>query len=131
MNLATMHDPSNFTSRHPFDLLYYVYTSFIRKRRAEGRMATATLTKWGNSQGILIPKALCDKMELTVGDKLEIAARDGIIEVKPVRHTYQRTRKASIDEIFQSWDGSYEPPSDWLVIGAEIDWGKPAGSEVW
>ena len=35
-------------------------------------MVYATLTKWGNSQGVLIPKSLCDKYGLSVRDKLII-----------------------------------------------------------
>ncbi|WP_165173460.1 AbrB/MazE/SpoVT family DNA-binding domain-containing protein [Adlercreutzia sp. ZJ242] len=94
-------------------------------------MATATLTKWGNSQGILIPKALCDQMELAIGDKLDITSHDGVLEIKPARQAYQRTRKTSIDEVFKGWNGSYEPPPDLTAFGAEVDWGEPAGNEVW
>ena len=31
-------------------------------------MPTSTLTKWGNSQGIILPKTVCDELQLKVGD---------------------------------------------------------------
>ena len=35
-------------------------------------MPTTKLNKWGNSQGVLIPKALCESAGFRVGDKVEL-----------------------------------------------------------
>ena len=36
-------------------------------------MATTKLNKWGNSQGVLIPKKVCESAGFQVGDRVEVA----------------------------------------------------------
>ena len=84
-------------------------------------MVSATLTKWGNSQGVLIPKSLCDKYGLSVGDKLIIEEGAAGIELKPQRRRFA-THPVDLDELFEGWTGTYEPPEDWPCVGDEIDW---------
>lgn len=94
-------------------------------------MVTSTLTKWGNSQGVIIPKSVCEDLGVSVGDSVVFdTKRPGVLEVRPLerRRTIPRT---SIDELFADWDGTYEPPSDWPTVGNEIDWGEPVGAEIW
>lgn len=93
--------------------------------------ATGTLAKWGNSQGIIIPKRICDALGVSVGDKLELEVGDGGLSVKPQRRKYGRTKRYTIEELFEGYEGAYEPPNDWPTIGNEIDWGGPVGEEVW
>ena len=93
--------------------------------------AVATLTKWGNGQGLLIPKRLCKNLGIEPGDRLEIMATEEYITILPIRERAQRTRHVSIEELFADYDGTYEPPSDWPTIGNEIDWGEPQGKELW
>ena len=31
----------------------------------------------------------------------------------------------------EGFDGEYEPPTDWTLLGNEIDWGDPVGKEAW
>lgn len=93
--------------------------------------ATATLTKWGNSQGLLIPKRLCENLGIKPGDKLDITATEESITIVPVRERARRTRFVTIEELFEGYDGAYEPPSDWPTEGNEIDWGEPVGGEDW
>ena len=93
-------------------------------------MVYATLTKWGNSQRVLIPKSLCDKYGLSVGDKLIIEEGAAGIELKPQRRRFA-THPVDLDELFEGWTGTYEPPEDWPCVGDEIDWGEPVGKEIW
>ena len=46
-------------------------------------MSTTKLNKWGNSQGVIIPKHLCDYIGLQVGDQLEVTvnSKTGTIEL--------------------------------------------------
>ena len=46
-------------------------------------MATGKLYKWGNSQGVIIPKHLCEYIGLHVGDPVEITvnSKKGTIEL--------------------------------------------------
>lgn len=90
----------------------------------------ATLTKWGNSQGILIPKALCNALGLEVGDKLELEEKDGVATLRPVAARFSRSGKKSAAEIFGAYAGGYNAPSDWGSHANEIDWGSAAGKEL-
>ena len=91
----------------------------------------ATLNKWGNGQGVLLSKVLCDALGIEIGDKLDIEEENGTITIKPLNQRYRRTRKISADELFSTWDGTYTPPNDWPITGNEVDWGTPVGKEVW
>lgn len=94
--------------------------------------AQVTLTKWGNGQGFLIPRALCDFIGISVGDKLDIEADGaGGIAIRPHASKFVRTQHVDIATLFEGWEGEYEPPSDWPTIGNEIDWGSPVGKEMW
>ena len=94
--------------------------------------ATATLTKWGNSQGLIIPRAICDRAGLKVGDKVDLdVTEEGSISATPSAKRFVRSRHADIATLFAGWTGPYVPPSDWPTIGNEIDWGEPVGNEVW
>ena len=96
-----------------------------------GETTTATLTKWGNGQGVLIPKRLCEKLGIEPGDKLNVTATEDSITIVPVRQRARRTRVVTIEELFEGYDGTYDPPSDWPAFGNETDWGEPVGREVW
>ena len=78
-------------------------------------MSTVTLSKWGNGQGILLPKQLCEKLGLQIGDKLKIDAQEGKLTIKPVK-SYR------IEDLLEGYTG---PKPE------EYDWGKPMGKEMW
>ncbi len=81
-------------------------------------MTTTTIQKWGNSQGIRIPKFLLDEVKWSEDEHLILSAdKDRIIiqKAKPERKT--------ISELFADFEGEYVPE--------EIDWGEPEGAEVW
>ncbi|NGM18017.1 AbrB/MazE/SpoVT family DNA-binding domain-containing protein [Eggerthellaceae bacterium zg-893] len=52
----------------------------------------ATLAKWGNSQGILIPKSVCEALELSIGDKMELRMDAPSLVLTPQRK-YHRSRR--------------------------------------
>lgn len=35
-------------------------------------MASTRLNKWGNSQGVILPKKLCERAGFQIGDKMEV-----------------------------------------------------------
>lgn len=76
--------------------------------------ATAQVSKWGNSLGVRIPKALAKTDGLKDGDIVEIDIRR--VNALPT----------SLYEFLQEkhWDGKQEKEE-------EIDWGKNEGEEVW
>lgn len=90
----------------------------------------ATLKKWGNSQGVLIPKSLCEYLGIAVGDRLEMEEAQGAITVRPAEKRFVRSQKLTATDLFADWEGSYRPPADWDSRGAEVDWGRSVGGEM-
>lgn len=80
----------------------------------------ATIVKWGNSQGIRLPKMLLDSANLTNCDTVDVTVEDGNIII---RKSQNRRVHKTIQERFKDFNGSYELE--------EIDWGKPVGKELW
>lgn len=78
------------------------------------------LQKWGNSQGVRLSKDLLANVGLEVGDEVEIAELDGALLVTPVHRTRGTVDLAQLVR---------EIPADYTP--GELDWGPPAGREVW
>ncbi len=78
-------------------------------------MVDATIVKWGNSQGIRLPKSLLEQAHMQVSDLLT-AETDGdcIILRKQFRHR-------TFEERLAEYDGRIET--------CDFDWGEPAGKE--
>lgn len=93
-------------------------------------MIETTLRSWGNSQGVVIPKKVCEEAHAAIGDRFILEYDGNAIVMRPERRTYKRKKTVTIEELFAHWDGSYEPPEDYPLNGSEIDWGAPVGSEV-
>jgi len=79
-----------------------------------------SIVKWGNSQGIRLPKYLLESANLTESDVLEITAQDGSLIIKKM--CIERQYK-TIQDRFANFHEDYEP--------VDINWGKPVGKEIW
>ncbi len=76
--------------------------------------------KWGNSQGLRLSKKLLSDVEIGVGDAVDVAVREGTLIVTPVR----RVRGGhDLRELVGRIPKDYKTE--------ELDWGHPAGREVW
>jgi antitoxin MazE len=76
--------------------------------------------KWGNSQGLRLAKHLLEETEIAVGDEVDVAVRDGLIIVAPVKPT---RRRRSLAELVSRIPKNYK--------AEETDWVKPVGRETW
>jgi antitoxin MazE len=84
-----------------------------------GKMHTK-IQKWGNSQGLRIPKAVLDEIQSSVGDEVAIYSQEGKIIIEPVK----RVRgKISLKTLIKKIPKNYQ--------AQETDWGKPLGKEEW
>lgn len=79
-----------------------------------------SIQKWGNSQGIRIPKAFLEAIGMKVNDPVEIERQDNCIIIKKLEN---RKTELTLDDIFSGYDSDYKPE--------EYDWGKPIGKEAW
>lgn len=78
----------------------------------------AQIKVWGNSQGIRLPKAMLDELNIGVDDYVNIEVKNGSIVInKRFKHKTLEERYADfVEEIEQI---------------QEFDWGEPVGKEVW
>jgi antitoxin MazE len=76
--------------------------------------------KWGNSQGLRLPKHILQDARINIGDDVNVVTRDGVIIISPVKHI---RGKYDIRELLSHIPKDYKPE--------EVDWGKPVGKEVW
>jgi antitoxin MazE len=79
--------------------------------------ARVQIVKWGNSQGVRLPKEVLKQARLQEGDELTVRVENGRIALEPA---------------------APEITLEKLVAGItprnrhrEQDWGAPAGNEVW
>lgn len=79
---------------------------------------TATIQKWGNSQGIRIPKFILEQINLDTNSDVSIVVKDDSIIIKKAAKKH-----ITLAERFASYNG--ETPND------EYDWGEPQGEEIW
>ena len=78
------------------------------------------IQKWGNSQGLRLARQVLEEARISVGDEVDVSARDGVIVIAPAR----RIRgKQSLQELVSRIPKNYKPE--------EVDWGEPFGREVW
>ena len=78
-----------------------------------------TIQKWGNSQGIRIPKAMLDTLKWSENEKVMILVQDNKLIIEKSKEEQKKT----IKELFQNFEGEYET--------IKIDWGNPEGEEIW
>lgn len=80
---------------------------------------TTTIQKWGNSQGVRIPKILLDSINWSENEEVSINIEEDKLVIKKAK---TQNRK-NIKELFKDYKGEYKPE--------EIDWGEPEGEEIW
>ncbi len=80
---------------------------------------TTTIQKWGNSQGVRIPKVLLDTINWSENEKIVILVQDDKLIIEKAADKKQK----NIKELFENYEGEYEP--------IKMDWGDPEGEEIW
>lgn len=80
---------------------------------------TTTIQKWGNSQGVRIPKMLLDSVKWAENEQIVILVENNKLVIEKAK---EKKRK-NIKELFADYKEEYTP--------IEIDWGKPEGEEIW
>ena len=81
---------------------------------------TTTIQKWGNSQGVRIPKVILDSVNWSENEKIVIIVDNGKLIIEKAKEEHKRK---NIKELFKDYKDDYPP--------VEIDWGKPEGEEIW
>jgi len=89
----------------------------------------AQIVKWGNSQGIRIPKAFLQSIQVAENDPVDLVLEDEKIVIKkskgnPIKHKTTRER------LIEFYGEDFEKHKD-DVDREVIDWGPPVGEEIW
>ena len=84
-----------------------------------------TVVKWGNSQGIRIPKAFLKSMEITENDPVDVILDNEKIIIKKSNTVEHKTTKKRLIEFYGE---DFDQKSEYQE---EIDWGAPVGKEIW
>lgn len=61
-----------------------------------------TISKWGNSQALRLPKAVVNQLYIDTGDTVDIAVEDNAIIIKP-----QLKQKSTLDELLAKVPDDY------------------------
>ena len=76
--------------------------------------------KWGNSQGLRLARHVLEEANISVGDSVSVTVKAGVIIISPVKNLRGRY---SLEYLVSHIPDDYQ--------SGEIEWGKPAGKEVW
>ena len=63
---------------------------------------TATISKWGNSQGLRFPKDIMKFLQLSIGDKVELKTEGNRVIIEPVEK-----KKYDINELVKAIPSDY------------------------
>ena len=77
------------------------------------------IQRWGNSQGVRIPKSVLTEARLQVGDHVDVRAVDGALVVTRARI---RRGRVTLEDLVAALPEAGQP--------GETDWGPPEGDEV-
>ena len=78
------------------------------------------IRKWGNGQGIRLPKKILEAAALAVGDEVDVTARRGEIVIGPAGSV---AGNHLLNHLVAQMPPRYLP--------SEVDWGAPVGKEAW
>jgi antitoxin MazE len=84
-----------------------------------------TIVKWGNSQGIRIPKVFLQSAHLSKNDPVDVTLEnEKIIITKSAEKKHKTTR----ERLIEFYGENFEQIKDQQE---EFDWGPPVGKEIW
>jgi len=91
----------------------------MRQRFARrNEMKTQIVTKWGNSLGIRISRAIAQQVNVEEGTPVTLTIVDGSLVIKP-----EQPKQYTLDELLEGM----EPEN----FHREIDMGQAVGHEIW
>ena len=71
-------------------------------------MTTLTLSKWGNAQGVRLPKELREQVGMADGARLEATVKDGAIVLRPIHEKTRVIRVPRLADVFRGRKEEYK-----------------------
>ena len=84
-----------------------------------------TVVKWGNSQGIRLPKAFLQDIKISANDPVDVRIENERIIIKKIDKKIHKTARQRLTEFYGKNYMKHKSANK------EIDWGKPIGKEIW
>lgn len=78
-----------------------------------------SISKWGNSQGLRIPKEIIESLKIQVGDKVRVFIENNRVVIEPI----QKKKEYSIDELVAKIPDDYIKEPELMTA--------PMGKEIW
>jgi len=94
-----------------------MYSMYVHEGKEQ--VMVLKISKWGNSQGIRLPKALIEKIHAVVGSTVKAEVSGGKIIIEPL----SIPPKYDIHDLVKQIDPKRKQ--------SELDCGKPEGNEIW
>lgn len=94
-------------------------------------MYTTQIQKWGNSQGVRVPKFMLESLNINESDSVEIdVERDCIvIKKKPMKVVEHQTLEKRLESFYGKSIEDIKPEE--VEQDSEYNWGEPTGAEIW
>ena len=80
---------------------------------------TATISKWGNSQGLRFPKNILEELNLSIGDKVKFLIEDDKIILVPVKKS---RKKYNINDLVKKIPSDYTPYEEFKSKAGIEEW---------
>jgi antitoxin MazE len=77
--------------------------------------------RWGNSLALRVPKAFAEEVGAVEGRRAEMTTENGALVIKVAKS--KKRRRYNLEHLVNAITEENRH--------AEIDWGRPVGSEVW
>lgn len=80
---------------------------------------TAKISKWGNSQGLRVPKDVMESLHLHIGDNVNITIKDGKAILEPIKNDIP---KYNLDELVSKIPSNYEVKEEFEETIGKEEW---------
>ena len=80
---------------------------------------TAKISKWGNSQGLRMPKDIMDSLHLQVGDNVNITMLDGKVILEPIK---KEILNYDLNELISKIPNNYKANEEFDTIVGKEEW---------
>ena len=78
-----------------------------------------SISKWGNSQGLRIPKEIIEALNINIGDKVRLFIEKNRLVLEPVK----KKKKYNISELVEKIPDNYSKEAE--------HFSEPMGKEIW
>lgn len=80
---------------------------------------TAKISKWGNSQGLRMPKDIMESLQLHVGDDVNITILDGKVILEPIK---KDILNYDLNDLISKIPNAYKASEEFDTIVGKEEW---------